>query len=80
MSRYQADEVSSTVIGPYLWDAGRHRAVLALGDASFVNHSEEPNAQGFIDWEDRTITLKALYPLDQDVEVFINYERDPRQD
>lgn len=80
LTLHQAKELDSTAIGAYLWDAGRDRAVLALGDASFVNHSDEPNVEGWIDWEDRTIKLKALYPLEQDVEVFIDYQRDPRED
>lgn len=48
--------------------------VLAMGFASFYNHSKNPNCKYEIHREDKTITFTATKNIVQDRELFFNYK------
>ena len=48
-------------------------ACLALGYGMIYNHSEEPNSEGVVSVEEKTLTFKALVPIKKGQEITHNY-------
>lgn len=55
-------------------DDDRWRGVVALGIASLVNHSREPNCGVWQDHERERLVLEALRPITAGEELVIDYE------
>jgi SET domain-containing protein len=61
----------------FLWGEESETAAVALGFGSLYNHSFEPNAHYYMDFEEKTITITALKDIEPKTEITINYNGDP---
>lgn len=59
----------------YAFDAGGKSAVLT-GYGFIYNHSEEPNANYFVDAENKIATFRALRVIQKGEEIFTSYGKD----
>lgn len=60
----------------FLWGPGRDRPAIALGYGSLYNHSEQPNAEFELDFEEEVITIVCLHPISPGEEITIHYQPD----
>jgi len=57
----------------FLWGQEEKSCAIALGFGSLYNHSYEPNAEYVFDYEEQTIDIYSLRPIEAGEEIFINY-------
>jgi len=57
----------------FLWGQEEKQCAIALGFGSLYNHSYEPNAEYVFDYEQQTIDIYSLKPIEAGEEIFINY-------
>jgi SET domain-containing protein len=76
-----AERLEATPLGQHYfhWDGAddddeRWRGAVALGVASLVNHSPDPNAGVWQDYERERLVLEALRPIAAGEEIHIDYE------
>lgn len=75
-----AERLEETPLGSHYFhwegeeDDDRWRGAIALGVASLVNHSPDPNAGVWQDYERQRLVLEALRPIAAGEEVVIDYE------
>jgi SET domain-containing protein len=75
-----AERLEETPLGSHYFhwegdeDDDRWRGAIALGVASLVNHSPDPNAGVWQDYERERLVLEALRPIAAGEEVVIDYE------
>ncbi|HVX88138.1 MAG TPA: SET domain-containing protein [Gemmatimonadales bacterium] len=75
-----AERLEETPLGSHYFhwegeeDDDRWRGAIALGVASLVNHSPEPNAGVWQDYERQRLVLEALRPIAAGEEIVIDYE------
>jgi uncharacterized protein len=61
----------------FFWGENEKENAVALGYGSLYNHSFQPNAHYFPDFEGRTITFEALCDIEAGEEITVNYNGDP---
>ena len=71
--------VQDTILGHYCfeWREGSGDVAVAMGKASFLNHSYTPNAFSQKRLRDRTIEFIALRDIERGEEVTLNYNGEP---
>ncbi|NUO02207.1 MAG: SET domain-containing protein-lysine N-methyltransferase [Saprospiraceae bacterium] len=57
----------------FLWGQEEKQCAIALGFGSLYNHSYEPNAEYVFDYEQQTIDIYSLKPIEAGEEITINY-------
>lgn len=61
----------------FLWEDGQ--CAIALGYGSLYNHSANPNAEYYMDYENTAITVYSLRPIAPGEEITISYTDDGDQ-
>jgi uncharacterized protein len=80
ISAEDAERLEETPLGQHYFhwegadDDERWRGAVALGVVSLVNHSPNPNAGVWQDYERERIVLEALRPVAAGEEILIDYE------
>ena len=82
ISAEDAERLEATPLGQHYfhWEGNddeeddRWRGAVALGVASLVNHSGEPNAGVWQDYDRSLLMLEALRPITAGEEILIDYE------
>ena len=62
----------------FLWGEEQDQCAIALGYGSLYNHSYHPNARYLLDYEDQTIDIVSIRPIEAGEEIMVNYNGDPR--
>ncbi len=75
----QVDTIHSTVLHDYyfLWGDHEEEAAIALGFGSMYNHSFEPNASYFQDFDNNTMDFIAIKDIRAGDEILVNYNGIP---
>jgi len=68
--------IHKTVLHDYYFSWGEKESAIALGFGSIYNHSETPNAEFILDFENVCIDFEAIKPIKAGEEIFINYHSD----
>lgn len=68
--------IRQTVLQDHVFEWGRTRMALALGQGSLYNHSADPNAHGEPRLRDRVIQFTAARPIKRGEEITIDYRGD----
>ncbi len=68
--------IRKTVLGDHVFEWGRKRMALSLGQGSLYNHSDEPNAHGEPRLRERVIEFTAARPIRKGEEITIDYRGD----
>jgi SET domain-containing protein len=68
--------IRRTVLADHVFEWGRTRMALALGQGSLYNHSEHPNAHGEPRLRDGVIEFRAARPIEKGEEITIDYRGD----
>ena len=61
----------------FLWGENENECAIALGYGSLYNHSYHPNARYLLDFEEKTIDIMAIRPIEAGEEITVNYNGDP---
>lgn len=67
------NRLSGTTIEAYRFEVSRNKCAIGLGNVSIYNHSKEPNAEVFVDSDERTLTVQAIKPIKKGEEITIHY-------
>ena len=75
LSKSDRQTVQDSVFYYYLfeWGVRRSQAALGLGYISLYNHDDDSNCQYFMDYEEKTITVKTVKRVKAGDELTINY-------
>jgi SET domain-containing protein len=82
MKEYKA--IRKTVLYNYIFDWGdpsnpkNNTSAIIMSPCEFCNHDYDPNAEYKQDYEHGTIVFSAIKNIQQDEEITVNYNRDPR--
>lgn len=68
--------VHKTSLHDYYFSWGEKECAIALGYGSLYNHSETPNAEFILDFENKCIDFEAIKPIKPGDEILINYHSD----
>lgn len=72
-------EIEKTKLFNYIfeWGNSRKQGALALGYVSMYNHSYNSNCDYEMDYDENTMTVKTVKPIEKGEELFINYNANP---
>ena len=75
VSATEREKLEQTLLYDYIfeWGADGKMAAVALGYISIYNHSNQPNCAYDMDFENQTISITTLKPIEVGAELFINY-------
>ena len=70
--------LDQTLLHDYIfeWGADKSQCCMALGMVPVYNHSYESNCEYFMDYDEDTITVKAVRDIKSGEEITINYNGD----
>jgi SET domain-containing protein len=70
--------LDQTLLHDYIFEWGEKgdQCAMALGHVPIYNHSYESNCEYFMDFNDETIMIKTIRPVDKGEELTINYNGD----
>ena len=79
LSAQEWELVEQTVLGQFVfgWDEAKGSVAVALGQASFLNHSYAPNVASDKDLRGRCIVFSAVRDIARGEELTLNYNGDP---
>jgi uncharacterized protein len=60
----------------FLWGKEENQCCMAQGYVSIYNHSPQSNCEYFMDFDDKTITVKTMRAIAKGEELTINYNGD----
>lgn len=75
MGKRERDLLDQTPLYNYIfeWGDNSDQCCVAFGWVSMYNHSYESNCEYDMDYENETISIKAVYDIEAGEEIFINY-------
>ena len=75
MSREERKLLDQTLLHDYIfeWGGDKQQCVMALGYVPVYNHSYKSNCEYEMDFENETISIKAVHFIKAGEELFINY-------
>lgn len=78
MSRDDREKLDQTLLHDYIfeWGDNREQCCMALGYVPMYNHSYESNCEYEMDFDNELIRVKAVKPIGEGEELFINYNGD----
>ncbi len=67
--------LDKTLLYDYIfeWGIKKDKCCMALGYISVYNHSQKSNCEYFMDFDDATIQIKTIRPVNEEEELTINY-------
>ena len=67
--------MDKTLLYDYIfeWGIKKDKCCMALGYISVYNHSQKSNCEYFMDFDDATIQIKTIRPVNEEEELTINY-------
>ncbi len=70
--------LDKTLLHDYIfeWGAGKDQCCMALGLIPMYNHSYSSNCEYFMDFDEETIEVKTVRPIEAGEELTINYNGD----
>ena len=78
MSKDDQQHLDKTLLHDYIFDWGKNKdkCCMALGLIPIYNHSYQSNCNYFMDYEDSTIIIETVRPIEKGEELTINYNGD----
>ena len=78
MSSDERIHLDNTKLHDYIfeWGAKKDTCCMALGLVPIYNHSYHSNCEYFMDFDDETILVKSVRPIEKGEELTINYNGD----
>ncbi len=78
MSKEERKLLDQTLLHDYIfeWGENKDQCCMALGYVPVYNHSYESNCEYEMDYDDRSISIKAVKDIAAGEELFINYNGD----
>ena len=78
MSSDERVHLDKTKLHDYIfeWGTKKDKCCMALGLVPIYNHSYKSNCEYFMDFEDETILVKSVRPIEKGEELTINYNGD----
>ena len=78
MSHDDREKLDQTLLHDYIfeWGDNREQCCMALGYVPMYNHSYESNCEYEMDFDNELIRVKAVKPIGEGEELFINYNGD----
>lgn len=78
MSKEDRSHLDKTLLHDYIFEWGEHKdkCCMALGFIPMYNHSYKSNCEYFMDYENETIFVKTVRPIEAGEELTINYNGD----
>jgi SET domain-containing protein len=78
MSGDERPHLDKTKLHDYIfeWGAKKDKCCMALGLVPIYNHSYKSNCEYFMDFDDETILVKSVRPIEKGEELTINYNGD----
>jgi len=67
--------LDKTLLHDYIfeWGINKDKCCMALGLVPFYNHNYESNCEYFMDYDEATIQIKTMRPIEKGEELTINY-------
>ena len=69
------DDVAG-VLERYVFEFNKKNVAVALGNGSLYNHSDEPNAQFFFDYQKKLLIFESLQTIKKGQEITVDYRYD----
>lgn len=78
MKKEDRVHLDKTLLHDYIFEWGKQkdRCCMALGIVPIYNHSYKSNCEYYMDFEEETITIKAVKAIEKGEELTINYNGD----
>lgn len=78
MTAREREVLDTTALHDYIfvWGAGQDQCCMAMGYVPLYNHSYASNCEYFMDYEERTMMIKAVRDIEPEEELTINYNGD----
>lgn len=78
MEKSDREHLDKTLLHDYIfeWGKDKDKCCMALGLIPIYNHSYSSNCEYFMDFDDSTITVKTVRPIEHGEELTINYNGD----
>jgi SET domain-containing protein len=75
MNKEDREHLDKTLLHDYIFEWGKHKdkCCMALGLIPIYNHSYKSNCEYFMDFDDDTIMVKTVKPVERGEELTINY-------
>lgn len=79
LSQKDRKQIEGTKLYHYIfeWGKSKRKAAVGLGYVSMYNHSFEPNCEYEMDYENLTMTIRTIKPVQKGEELYFSYNGDP---
>lgn len=80
MDNRDREYLDRTLLHDYIfeWGKDKDKCCMALGWIPIYNHAYKSNCDYLMDYDDSTITIRTVMPIEKGEELTINYNGDPR--